>query len=68
MASKVWDVVFNPETQTLVNIVGKSPQERVHSQGRVLGDRSVLYKYVNPNLIAVVTQGTDPLHKCMFQT
>lgn len=27
--------------------------EHVHSQGRVLGDRSVLYKYSNPNLVAI---------------
>lgn len=33
--------------------------DRVHSAGIVLGDRSVLYKYTNPNLIAVVTEGTD---------
>ncbi|KAK3926933.1 ER membrane protein complex subunit 1 [Frankliniella fusca] len=63
IAARVWEVVFQPESQTLVNVVGKNPQERVHSQGRVLGDRSVLYKYVNPNLVAVVTQGTDSLHK-----
>ncbi|KAE8738070.1 hypothetical protein FOCC_FOCC016445 [Frankliniella occidentalis] len=63
VAARVWEVVFQPESQTLVNVVGKNPQERVHSQGRVLGDRSVLYKYVNPNLVAVVTQGTDTLHK-----
>jgi hypothetical protein len=31
----------------------------VHSAGIVLGDRSVLYKYANPNLIAVVTEGFD---------
>ncbi|OON19957.1 hypothetical protein X801_04166 [Opisthorchis viverrini] len=31
--------------------------EHIHSVGRVLGDRSVLYKYLNPNLIAVVTAG-----------
>lgn len=37
--------------------------ERVHSQGRVLADRSVLYKYVNPNLIAVATIMDDPIHK-----
>ncbi|GJQ76898.1 hypothetical protein Trydic_g15100 [Trypoxylus dichotomus] len=37
--------------------------ERVHSQGRVLADRSVLYKYVNPNLIALATLNEDPLHK-----
>ena len=33
--------------------------DRVHSAGIVLGDRSVLYKYTNPNLIAVVTEGID---------
>lgn len=60
-------MVLQPESQTLLNIFGKNPQERVHSQGRVLGDRSVLYKYVNPNLVAVVTQGTDTLHKCRLQ-
>lgn len=29
----------------------------------MLADRSVLYKYINPNLVAVVTQGNDPIHK-----
>ena len=33
--------------------------EHVHSQGRVLGDRSVLYKYLNPNMVVVVTEGQD---------
>ncbi|XP_045463624.1 ER membrane protein complex subunit 1 [Harmonia axyridis] len=37
--------------------------ERVHSQGRVLPDRSVYYKYVNPNMIAVATVTDDPVHK-----
>jgi len=32
--------------------------EHVHSQGKVLGDRRVLYKYLNPNLIAVGTEVT----------
>uniref|UniRef100_U5ER11 ER membrane protein complex subunit 1 n=1 Tax=Corethrella appendiculata TaxID=1370023 RepID=U5ER11_9DIPT len=41
----------------------KNPIEHVHSQGRVLADRSVLYKYINPNLIAVATQGPDNVHK-----
>lgn len=27
--------------------------ERVHSSGRVLGNRSVLYKYSNPNVVAI---------------
>lgn len=29
--------------------------EHVHSQGKVLGDRSVLYKYDNPNLVAIMS-------------
>ncbi|CAD5117833.1 DgyrCDS6579 [Dimorphilus gyrociliatus] len=33
--------------------------EHVHSQGVVLGDRSVMYKYLNPNLFAVTTSGVD---------
>lgn len=42
-------------TQKVVAVIGKPMSERVHSSGRVLGDRSVLYKYSNPNLVAVVT-------------
>lgn len=34
----------------------KSPAEHVHSQGKVLGDRRVLYRYLNPNLISVGTE------------
>ncbi|KAK0406704.1 hypothetical protein QR680_018744 [Steinernema hermaphroditum] len=41
------------EGQKIIAIAGKPPHQKVHSQGRVLGDRSVLYKYVNPNLVAV---------------
>lgn len=36
----------------------KNPLEHVHSQGKVLGDRRVLYKYLNPNLVAVATEVT----------
>jgi hypothetical protein len=37
--------------------------EHVHSQGRVLGDRSVLYKYLNPNMVVVTTQGEEQVQK-----
>lgn len=50
--------------QKITQVASKNSIERVHSQGRVLADRSVLYKYVNPNLIAVVTEGPDAVHKC----
>ena len=37
--------------------------EHVHSLGIVLEDRSVQYKYLNPNLVAVVTEGEDHQQK-----
>lgn len=51
-------------TQKITNIATKNPVEHVHSQGRVFNDRSVLYKYINPNLVAIATQGPDNIHKC----
>ncbi|XP_062611133.1 ER membrane protein complex subunit 1-like isoform X1 [Saccostrea cucullata] len=54
---KVWTVNLQKKQQTITQVMGKRPQEQVHSQGRVLGDRSVLYKYLNPNLVVVVTEG-----------
>ncbi|XP_029994937.1 ER membrane protein complex subunit 1 isoform X2 [Sphaeramia orbicularis] len=55
----IWEVVIPPEIQRIVSVKGKRPNEHVHSQGRVMGDRSVLYKYLNPNLLAIVTESTD---------
>ncbi|KAG8241973.1 DUF1620 super [Homalodisca vitripennis] len=60
IAVPLWEVKLS---QKITAIVAKSPLEKVHSQGRVLGDRSVLYKYNNPNLVAVLTQAPDPLYK-----
>ncbi|KAK3519101.1 hypothetical protein QTP70_016312 [Hemibagrus guttatus] len=55
----IWEVVIPTEVQKIVGVKGKRANEHVHSQGRVMGDRSVLYKYLNPNLLAVVTESTD---------
>uniref|UniRef100_A0A8C2YXU5 ER membrane protein complex subunit 1 n=1 Tax=Cyclopterus lumpus TaxID=8103 RepID=A0A8C2YXU5_CYCLU len=55
----IWEIVMPTEVQRIVSVKGKRPNEHVHSQGRVMGDRSVLYKYLNPNLLAVVTESTD---------
>ncbi|KAJ8927927.1 hypothetical protein NQ314_019557 [Rhamnusium bicolor] len=59
--SPTWEVRINPSK--LVALSAKHPNERVHSQGRVLPDRSVYYKYVNPNLIAIATLSEDSVHK-----
>lgn len=63
ICSKIWQINLGHGTDKIVAVVGKNVHERVHSQGRVLGDRSVLYKYVNPNLVAIFTQGFHPSHK-----
>lgn len=42
-------------------LIPKRPFESVHSQGRVLGDRNVLYKYLNPNLLVVTVEKTSLL-------
>ncbi|XP_016138578.1 ER membrane protein complex subunit 1-like [Sinocyclocheilus grahami] len=55
----IWEVVIPTEVQEIVAVKGKRANEHVHSQGRVMGDRSVLYKYLNPNLLAVITESTD---------
>ena len=54
---ELWRI--NIEDETIVAIGSKLPNDHVHSHGKVLGDRSVLYKYLNPGLIGVVTSGLD---------
>ncbi|KAM9036858.1 ER membrane protein complex subunit 1-like [Sarcophilus harrisii] len=39
-----WELTIPPEVQKIVMVKGKRATEHVHSQGRVMGDRSVLYK------------------------
>ncbi|XP_043801911.1 ER membrane protein complex subunit 1 isoform X1 [Apis laboriosa] len=63
ISHKVWELLLSPKNQRITHVVSKNPIERVHSQGRVLSDRSVLYKYINPNLVAVVTEGAGHTHK-----
>ncbi|XP_067826240.1 ER membrane protein complex subunit 1 isoform X2 [Heptranchias perlo] len=63
---QIWDVVIPTDAQRVVIVKGKRSNEHVHSQGRVMGDRSVLYKYLNPNLLAVVTESIDTHHERTF--
>ncbi|KAJ0177967.1 hypothetical protein K1T71_006840 [Dendrolimus kikuchii] len=66
IAQKTWSINLGGDSNSrhrIVKVVAKSPSERVHSHGKVLGDRSVLYKYINPNLVLFVTEGPDPIHK-----
>jgi outer membrane protein assembly factor BamB len=45
---------FNPpQGQSIVDIASRPPHDPVASIGRVLGDRRVKYKYLNPNTLVV---------------
>jgi len=46
---------FKPDEGQIVDVVARPAHDPVASIGRVLGDRSVLYKYLNPNIILVTT-------------
>ncbi|XP_053605843.1 ER membrane protein complex subunit 1 isoform X2 [Plodia interpunctella] len=59
-ASRTWSLQL--QGHRIAALRGK-PRERVHSPGRVLGDRQLLYKYLNPNLVLFVTEGPDLTHK-----
>ena len=47
----------------VVTLAGKPSDQVVHSQGRVMADRSVLFKYVNPNLGFLLAEGKDASSK-----
>ena len=48
----------HPRPFVLILTATKRIGEHVHSLGKVLGDRNVLYKYLNPNLIMIGTVAT----------
>lgn len=56
VATPTWNLALQ---EPIVSLKGKAWRENVHSHGRVLADRTVLYKYVNPNLVSVITQSAD---------
>ena len=53
-AQMAWVLPFD-ETERIVATATHSPYEHVANVGRALGNRSVLYKYLNPHLYAVAT-------------
>lgn len=55
--AELWKVRI--EGESVQAIASIQAHDKIHSHGKVLGDRSVLYKYLNPSLIGVVTSGED---------
>ncbi|XP_023945986.2 ER membrane protein complex subunit 1 [Bicyclus anynana] len=63
-AQRTWSVRLGGAGGAQVAAVAsRSRLERVRSPGRALADRSVLYKYSNPNLVLFVLDTPDPTHK-----
>ncbi|XP_074596008.1 ER membrane protein complex subunit 1 [Brevipalpus obovatus] len=59
-ARKVWSFSLPHLEDSCLMMRWKESEEHVHSQGKVLADRAVLYKYLNPNLVALIHKGQEP--------
>lgn len=61
-----WKTVFAPYEMVVSVVRQSNPTQLAASHGRVLGDRTTLYKYLNPHLIAVVTRSINaaPFEDC----
>merc|ERR1712025_861513 len=60
----VWS--FSSSNANIIHLATKSTEEVVHSQGRVMADRSVLFKYLNPNLAFVLAEGKESSGKAFI--
>lgn len=52
----VWEFI-PPQGQKIIHATSRPAHDPVASIGKVLGDRSVLYKYLNPNLALITAVG-----------
>ncbi|KAJ3067945.1 DUF1620 super [Podochytrium sp. JEL0797] len=54
LGKSLWTLTL-PPGELIASFAAKDRHEPISSLGRVLGNRSVLYKYLNPNLLALAT-------------
>lgn len=54
-AELVSATTFPPSTETIVGVTYLNPADKVHSRVSILGDDSVLLKYINPSMVLVST-------------
>ena len=52
----IWEFL-PPHDQKIIHAIARPPHDPVASIGKVLGDRSVLYKYLNRNLALITAAG-----------
>nr|CAB3242339.1 ER membrane protein complex subunit 1 [Phallusia mammillata] len=58
VAKPTWSVTV-PNTHRIIQFGGKPSGEKIDSLGRPLADRSVLFKYLNPNVVAVLSESLE---------
>ncbi|EEB07349.1 ER membrane protein complex subunit 1 [Schizosaccharomyces japonicus yFS275] len=56
-----WRFPFTEDEQVL-KVVKRNPKEMIPSVARVLHNRNVIYKYLDPNMITVFTKRSNTLH------
>eukprot|EP00850_Spirogloea_muscicola_P006456 SM000030S11465 [mRNA] locus=s30:825005:831618:+ [translate_table: standard] len=54
-SEELWTVVFPVEVERIALVATKAANEGVYTQAKVLGDRNVLLKYLNPNTAFIAT-------------
>jgi hypothetical protein len=59
-ARRLWTLRPSPGFK-LINAIGRASHDPVASIGTVLGDRSVLYKYLSPNLVLLTAVSSNAL-------
>jgi len=57
-ADLVGEMTFHPDREKIVNVVYPNRDEVVQSPAAILGDDSLLLKYLNPHIAVVVTKAT----------
>lgn len=57
-SSVVASAVLAPPGEKITTLAYRNADEKVNSPAEILGDDSLLLKYLNPHLVAVVTEGT----------
>ena len=60
-----WSFVLPREREELVHFSVKNAQESIYANARVMSDRSVLYKYLNPHLAVLVTESRNERKPCV---
>ncbi|PWA02019.1 hypothetical protein BB558_001844 [Smittium angustum] len=55
----VWELDFGKDKYEVISSHFASPNQKMASIGRILSDRNVLYKYLNPNAMLVLAGSQD---------